>query len=286
MEKLGFLGPEGTHSEAAAMYLSQVINKDCQMVPMANIYSAIRAVEKGQVETCLVPVENSIEGSINITLDTLASSDDLRIVRELIWGVHNQLMVKDPSVPITRIVSHAQPLAQCRDYIRKNYPDAELDAVVSTAAAAQMVADSDSSLGWATIGTRRAGELNHLTAVDRNIEDHHNNCTRFYQLARRDYPEVVPAEKALLMCQIDGKDAGQLCRILMELATRQVNMTRIESRPARTELGEYIFFFDVDIPKERKLLEDAMMAVDQKSLWMRNPGQFPVLRADNRVDEQ
>lgn len=284
MEKLGFLGPEGTHSEAAAMHLCQIMGRECQLVPMSNIYSAIRAVEKGKVDTCLVPVENSIEGSINITLDTLASTDDLRIVRELIWGVHNQLMVKDPKVPITRIISHAQPLAQCRDYIRKNFPDAELDAVISTAAAAQMVAESEPSLGWAAIGTKRAGELNGLTALDRNIEDHHNNCTRFYQLARCGYPEKLSEEKALLMCQIDGKDAGQLCRILMELATRQVNMTRIESRPARTELGEYIFFFDVDIPGNRKLLEDAIQAVEQKSLWLRTPGQFPVLRADNRVD--
>ena len=284
MKTLGFLGPEGTHSEAAAMYLNKLLPEACALVPFTNIYSAIRAVEAGKVDTCLVPVENSIEGSINITLDTLANTDSLKVVRELIWGVHNHLMAKDEVTPITRILSHAQPLAQCREYLMKNYPDAELEALSSSAAAAEQVAASPPGSGWAAICTERAGLMNGLVPMGHNIEDHDNNSTRFYQLARNDYPANLPAEKTLLICQIDGKDAGRLCEVLLEMAKRDVNMTRIESRPARTGLGEYIFFFDVDVPSSGNNLEEAVKAIDRKSIWLRNPGRFPVLCAPNKLE--
>lgn len=284
METLGYLGPVGTHSEAAALYLNDQLAERCKLVPLANIYAAIHAVETGAVDTCLVPVENSIEGSINITLDTLANSDGLKVIRELIWGVHNHLMAKSKETVVTKILSHAQPLAQCREYLMNNYPHAEQDAVVSSAAAATQVGEMPEDSGWAAICTERAGEMNGLVALDHNIEDHHNNSTRFYQLARSDYKVELPEEKTLIICQIDGKDAGRLCEVLLEMATRDVNMTRIESRPARTGLGEYIFFFDVDVPKRIVNLDAAMHGIRRKSVWLKNPGRFPVIRADNKKE--
>ena len=289
MSKMGFLGPPGTHSEAAAIYLNSLLPERYELVPCGNIYEAIHAVEQGVLDSCLVPVENSIEGSINITLDTLAGSDHLCVVRELIWGVHNNLMMKKAEVegvPIRKILSHSQPLSQCRDFIRCNYPLAELEAVASTAMAAKLVAESEPLEGWAAICTQRGGELNGLELVASNIEDRDNNCTRFYQLVSTDKwsrleADYGRAEKSLLICQIDGKDAGRLCEILMELATRDVNLTRIESRPARTGLGEYIFFLDVEIPKRLENLEGALQGIRRKSIWLRQPGEFPVLRAAN-----
>ena len=219
----------------------------------------------------------------------MAGSDHLCVVRELIWGVHNNLMVKKTEVegvPIRKILSHSQPLSQCRDFIRCNYPLAELEAVASTAMAAKLVAGSDPLDGWAAICTQRGGELNGLELVAANIEDKDNNCTRFYQLVSTDKRSRLEddygrAEKSLLICQIDGKDAGRLCEILMELATRDVNLTRIESRPARTGLGEYIFFLDVEIPKRLENLEGALQGIRRKSIWLRQPGEFPVLKAVN-----
>lgn len=289
MSKMGFLGPPGTHSEAAAIYLNSLLPVRYGLVPCGNIYEAIHAVEQGVLDSCLVPVENSIEGSINITLDTLAGSDHLCVVRELIWGVHNNLMAKKTEVegvPIRKILSHSQPLSQCRDFIRCNYPLAELEAVASTALAARLVAESEPLDGWAAICTQRGGELNGLELVASNIEDRDNNCTRFYQLVSTDKKAKLEAdygraEKTLLICQIDGKDAGRLCEILMELATRDVNLTRIESRPARTGLGEYIFFLDVEIPRRLENLEGALQGIRRKSIWLRQPGEFPVLRAAN-----
>ncbi len=289
MKQMGFLGPLGTHSEAAALYLNSIIHEAYELVPCKNIYEAIHLVEQGELDTCLVPVENSIEGSINITLDTLAGSDRLQVVRELIWHVHNNLMALEPEVdgvPIRKILSHSQPLSQCRDFLRCNYPLAELEAVSSTAMAASMVAESNPMEGWAAICSLRGGELNGLSLVASNIEDLPNNCTRFYQLVKKDNAEMLQAEyckpgKVLIICQIDGKDAGRLCEILLELANRQVNLTRIESRPARTGLGEYIFFLDVEIPEDRTRLEDALAGIEQKSIWLRKPGEFPVINAEN-----
>lgn len=287
MKQMGFLGPLGTHSEAAAIYLKGMVPEEYELVPCANIYEAIHQVEQGRLDSCLVPVENSIEGSINITLDTLAGSDNLQVVRELIWHVHNNLMMRSDTgedVPVKRILSHSQPLSQCREFIRCNYPLAEQEAVASTAMAAKLVAGAMPTDGWAAICTRRGGELNGLKLVAENIEDLPNNSTRFYQLIRRDSKENTDygqPEKSLIICQIDGKDAGRLCEILTELADRQVNLTRIESRPARTGLGEYIFFLDVEMPEHRWQLEEALAGIRQRSIWLRQPGEFPTINADN-----
>ena len=287
MKQMGFLGPLGTHSEAAAIYLRNMVSEEYELVPCSNIYEAIHQVEQGHLDSCLVPVENSIEGSINITLDTLAGSDNLQVVRELIWRVHNNLMMKANAakgVPIRKILSHSQPLSQCREFMRCNYPLAEQEAVASTALAAKLVAESAPADGWAAICTRRGGELNGLAMVAENIEDLPNNSTRFYQLVpkgKQDNVHYEPAEKSLIICQIDGKDAGRLCEILTELATRQVNLTRIESRPARTGLGEYIFFLDVEMPEHRWQLEEALAGIRERSIWLRQPGEFPTISADN-----
>lgn len=296
METMGFLGPIGTHSEAAAIHLNSLLAKRNRLVAYSDIYNVIRAVEKGKIDTCLVPVENSLEGSINITLDTLAHSDGLYVAREVVWGVHNHLMAQSTSVPIKKILSHAQPLSQCRDYLRHNYPEAELEAVASTAAAAAMAAEAEPEEGVAAICTHRAGELNGLETIATNIQDNNNNCTRFYQLRRiadkaKECPlkdnvadgEEAPFLKTLLIFQIDGKSTGQLCWVLQDLATRKVNITRIESRPARTGLGEYIFFLDIDVPEQEYRLDDAIEDIEKKSVWLKNPGRYQVLRAD-RMD--
>lgn len=208
--QMGFLGPLGTHSEAAAIYLNELLAEPYELVPCNNIYEAIHLVELGKLDSCVVPVENSIEGSITITLDTLVTSDHLCVVKELIWRVHNNLMIKDSDisgVPIRKIMSHSQPLSQCREFIRCHYPQAELEAVASTALAAKMAASANPLDGWAAICTKRGGELNGLKLVKENIEDQKNNSTRFYQLVRAENKSELArpekADKVLIICQID-----------------------------------------------------------------------------------
>ena len=283
MRRMGILGPKGTHSEAAAVYLNNIIAEPMELVIYPEIYEVLNAVENGRIGAGFVPVENSLEGSINITLDTLARSDNLVVTRELIWPVHNQLMAK-ASVNISeikRIYSHAQPISQCRNYLLKNCPSAEVCTASSTAKAAEIVANSGVNEGFAAICTKRAGELNGLVTLAGEIQDNKYNSTRFFEICRSG--EVIedgsPKDKVLIICQIRGERAGALCGVLEEFAFREVNMTRIESRPARTKLGEYIFFFDLDTNAAPGMLEESIEAVKKKSIWLKNLGTFPVITA-------
>lgn len=288
MNLLGYLGPEGTHSEEAARYFLHVLAREkCDLQPLDDILSALRAVEEGSLDAALVPVENSLEGAVNITLDALAQNDALTVVQELVWPVHNFLLAKKNTQDIRAIYSHAQPLAQCRQYLRTHYPQARLLAAPSTAEAARLVSGSRMDDGLAAISTARAGKLYGLQIIARAIEDSPRNCTRFFLIQRRDEVSTLamPVESALqetllLLAQIDGQRAGSLCAMLMEFAQRDLNLTRIESRPARTKLGEYLFFLDLDVKGQNENLEAALAAVRPQCQNLRLLGRFPVAVAD------
>lgn len=287
MDTLGFLGPLGTHSEAAALHLNGFLDEPRELADFPAIFQTLLAVEEGQIKGALVPVENSLEGSVNITLDALSASDALTVTAELIWGVRNELMAKYPNAAIQSVISHAQPLSQCRSYLKQHYPTAKLLAVSSTAEAARLVAESRPEDGCAAIATARAGELYGLFPLAQDIQDTMANCTRFFLVERAGaapptlrFPEEPLPEKLLVISQIDGKRAGSLCEVLQEFASRGVNMVRIESRPARTALGAYIFFFELEV-NDKDVLAASIKAVREKSIWLRTLGTFPVLTAAN-----
>lgn len=284
MKKLGILGPPGTHSEAAAVWLNSTLEKKYELVIFPEIFEVLNAVEDAQIDSGFVPVENSLEGSINITLDTLARSDSLIVTRELIWPVHNHLTAK-AGVKISdvkKIFSHPQPISQCQKYLRQKFFDVEIIKTTSTARAAEIVAASKAEEGFAAICTERAGQLNNLETLATEIQDNMANSTRFFEVQRREKNfdfKNFDGDKVLIICQIDGSCAGALCGVLEEFSERNVNMTRIESRPARTELGEYIFFFDLEVTPYRRLLYESIEAVRKKSIWLKNLGNFPVIHA-------
>nr|WP_314807125.1 prephenate dehydratase [uncultured Selenomonas sp.] len=282
-QKMGVLGPVGTHSEAAARYLMAWQSMDREIVCFGDIGECLHAVETGAVDSAFVPVENSLEGAIAVTLDALARSDTLRVRREVIWPVHNYLMARRSDGEIRVVYSHAQPIAQCRDFLLQHYPQAELIKTASTARAAEIVGASPVEAGAAAICTRRAGVLNGLVEIAGRIEDRGSNCTRFFEVVR-DGAAMPPAEAAdtvLLVCQIDGTRPGALYDVLGEFAHRAVNLTRIESRPARTELGAYLFFFDLDAHSAADAVRASIDAVAEKSVWLKVLGVFPVHTAHN-----
>ena len=290
--RMGFLGPAGTHSEAAALWLRGELRQAGEaarkLVPYPDIDDVLTAVEKGEVDTGLVPVENSLEGAIHVTLDMLARSDVLMVVREVIWPVHNELMARCPADAVRKIYSHAQPISQCRAYLTEHFPQAEIVKVASTARAAKIAAAAKLEDGIAAICTVRAGELYGLAPLAHEIQDNMANRTRFFEVARRDAleaphalaPEPNAADKVLVICQIDGSRAGSLVDVLLEFSRRGINMTRIESRPARTQLGDYIFFFDLDTDAGTAVMDEALTAVRAKCSWLKNLGGFPVLTAN------
>lgn len=281
MEKMAVLGPYGTHSEAAAEYLS-AHSEARELVVYPDIYTAIQTVIEGGTESALIPVENSLEGTVNITLDRLARSDTLTVRRELIWPVHNYLMAKAATEGIRRILSHPQPISQCRQYLLDHYRDAEVVKVASTARAAELVGAEPPESGWATICTERAGKRSGLTVIAKDIQDNMANETRFFEIVRRGGGERTDAVKKLVICQMDGQKPGALYEVLKEFAERGINMTRIESRPARTELGTYIFFFDLDLGADEAALAASLAAVRQKTIWLKDLGSFPVLHAGQK----
>lgn len=288
MNRLGYLGPRGTHSEEAALYLENLAAEGdkAELVPYPEIADVFEAVRLGAVNRALVPVENSLEGPINITLDILARTDSIVISREFIWPVRNNLLAKCEAKNIKSIHSHGQPLSQCRQYLRTRFSWANLVEETSTARAAELVSQSDAADGMAAIGTRRAAEIYGLNVIAEDIQDNSENCTRFYEICGRELginavrPEPPRKGQALLACQIDGSKAGSLLGVLQDFAHFGVNLTRIESRPARTYLGAYIFFFDLEIDNNIEAVRNAVEAVRKRSIWLRYPGEFPVIRAE------
>lgn len=270
LTRIGYLGPAGTYSEEAALAFSRRIAGG-ELVPFSGIESVIRAVAEGKVEYGVAPLENSIEGSVNITLDTLAHSVELCIVREIVLPIRHFLFVGNLSATVKTIASHPQALAQCRNYLATCHPSADIKAVESTAAAAEMVSKG---LVSGAIASIRAGQLFDLIPLKRDIQDSHCNQTRFVVLSQR--PESLGASKMSLVCRILGDKPGSLCEMLSEFAMRGVNLTRIESRPARTALGEYIFFIDLDGTLEQPEVVEAVRVVETKSLWLKNLGMYAV----------
>ena len=247
MKKMGVLGPLGTHSEAAAQYLSRLLPERPELLVYPDIFAVIQAVEDSEVDSCLVPVENSLEGAINITLDTLARSDDLFVASELIWPVHNQLMARPGTQKICRIYSHPQPISQCRSYLQQHYPEAELIKVASTARAAEIVAKEPRGMGAAAICTKRGGELNGLVTVATEIQDNMANATRFFELRRVTAPPqaaIGPAEKMLLRevvetrLQVQEEEAEKQCRKRQSARRRRCSSSARSTarRPVRSTM--------------------------------------------------
>lgn len=272
LKRVGFLGPQGTYCEEIVLRL--YAGSQAQLEAFSAIDAAIRAVAVGDVDECIVPVENSLEGSVNITLDTLAHDVDLYITKEMVLPVRHNLLARNDSQEIAVIVSHPQALAQCRKTLGKLYPQAKLQPVDSTAEAARIVAASNGL--YASVGSVKAAEIYGLTVLANDIQDNDANSTRFIGLERQATRNLQGRCKTSLVCQIDGQRPGSLYNILHEFATREVNLTRIESRPARTGLGLYIFFLDIEGSMAERNIADAAQAIQEKCLWYKNLGSYPV----------
>ncbi len=275
---LGFLGPCGTYSEAAAVHINELLGYKWQLKPYHSIVDVLVAADKGLIDYCVVPVENSLEGSVRVTLDTLALDVDLQVSMEFIWPIRHQLLVKEKKTRIDKIVSHSQALSQCRRFLQQYYPDTTTLETSSTAYAAEMVADGLN--GAAAVASARAAEIYGLIPIFSDIQDDDDNVTRFMLLNKKGHNIAAgPNEKMLIVCRMDGRKAGSLCDILLEFAKYDVNMTHIESRPSKKGLGNYMFFFEIDIAaKSQNIIDKLLTNLNDKCLWLKNMGMFPVIK--------
>jgi prephenate dehydratase len=274
--RVGFLGPSGTFAEEA---LRASAPPGVEEVPFGTVYETVMAVHDGEVERAVVPIENSLEGSVTTTLDVLAGeAEDVRIVAEFVLPIRHCLVAR-PGAPITaveRVVSHPQALAQCSVFLRERLPAAERVSAASTAEAVRAVAETDQA--WAAVGTRLAAELYDCEVLAEGIEDRRDNLTRFVWLAPRGTPPVSTATKtAIVFWGFNDESPGALVGVLGELAARDVNLTKIESRPRRVQLGHYMFFADLDGPVDDPPVADALAALAGRVETLKVLGSYPAI---------
>jgi prephenate dehydratase len=275
--RVGYLGPDGTVSHEALMSASGA--ERFELAPQPTLHEAVIAVHDGAVERALVPIENSLEGSVNPTLDAIAfETDDVVIVGELRWPVHLHLVAAGPLEPadIRAVVSHPQASGQCARFLRETLPGVPVVAARSTADAVRQVADGFES-GAAAIGTRGAAERYGCTVLREDVEDDPGSETRFVWIARAGTPPD-PGERfktALVFWGAGSSGPGWLVRCLAEFGERRVNLTRIESRPRRQRLGEYMFFLDFDGDLDDPAVAGAVDALRGHADVVRVLGSFP-----------
>ena len=259
MTRVGYLGPAGTYSEEA---LRASAPAGIEEVPYPTIYEAVMAVHDGEVDRAVVPIENSLEGAVSVTLDTLAlEATDVRIVAEVVHPIHHCVVAAErlDLAEVKRVISHPQATAQCRRFLRERLAGAELVVAPSTADAVLSVRDS--SAGDVALGSRLAAELYGCQVLVADVEDHPDNVTRFVWLAPAAEAEESGGKTSLVFWGGGDQSPGWLVHALQELADRGVNLTRIESRPRRTSLGHYMFFVDLEGGAGDPAVTDALAAL-------------------------
>ena len=273
MSRYAYLGPVGTFTEAA---LRTITGGSDQLTPCSNVTAALDMVRNGQADFALVPIENSVEGVVARTLDELAIGEPLIIVGEVLLPVTFALMVKDATTEIKKIATHPHAEAQCRKYIAKHYPNAEIISTNSTAAAAEALANG---LFDAAVASEVAAKTYGLTIVNENIGDTETAITRFVLVSK---PGQLPAptgfDRTSLAAFIGIDHAGALLEVLTEFAVRGVNLTFIQSRPTGRELGHYHFIIDAEGHINDSRVGDALTGLRRICEDIRFLGSYP--RAD------
>jgi prephenate dehydratase len=270
-EKIAYLGPGGTFCEEAARQYKG--GNDWPLLPLRSIREVFEAVANEKAKQGIVPIENSYEGSVNQTLDMLAGDHELKIAGEIIIPVRQNLLVHASASEqkVDCILSHGQALAQCQEYLHRNYPGVPVREVHSTAEAARIVATAGET--WAAIATLAAAETYGLKVLDVDIQDQSNNATRFVVLSREEAICKCSGKTSLLLCLPDRP--GSLYETLREFYVRGINLCKIESRPARTRIGEYLFFIDIEGGRQQEHISDVLGALENVAAEVRVLGSYP-----------
>ena len=281
--RVAFLGPAGTFTEEALRALAPA---GAQPAAYPTVYETVMSVHVGEADRAVVPIENSLEGSVVATLDTLAGeAGDVRIAGELVHPIRHCLLARRALElnRIERVVSHPQAMAQCARFLRDRLPAAQRVTAASTAEAARLVAGAEA--GWAAIGSRLAGEIYDCTVLAEGIEDRPDNLTRFVWLAPAAEAEAAgrtqlagggeARKTSIVFWGFNDRSPGALVAVLRELADREINLTKIESRPRRVRLGHYMFFADLEGGAEEPVVREALAALGRRVQTLRVLGSYP-----------
>jgi prephenate dehydratase len=285
--RVAYFGPEGTWTQEAL--LAATIGQELDAVPYPTIYDTVMAVHFGAVQRALVPIENSLEGSVNATLDALAmETEDVAILGEVVHPIRHCLIARTALElsEINTVVSHPQATAQCARFIRTRLPGAQVLAGSSTAEAVKIVAEHDGP--WAALGNRVAAERYGCQVLRAGVEDVADNETRFVWLGSVGAPPggvsavdstddapLRPWKTAVVFWGVGSEAPGWLVHCLAEFASRDVNLTRIESRPRKQGLGRYMFFLDLEGRDIEPRVADALVGLRAHVEVLRVLGSFP-----------
>ncbi|MFN9629615.1 MAG: prephenate dehydratase [Cyanobacteriota bacterium] len=243
--RLAYLGPAGTYGEQAAKHLAALEGIQAELTPQQGIRAVIQALANGTCEAAVVPVENSVEGGVSTCLDALWEHPELAVRRALVLPIRHALLGSGPMEGISEVLSHPQALAQCALWLGANLPTALQLPTSSTAEAARLVKGSRFR---AAIASREAARDHGLEVLAYPVNDVPGNCTRFLLLQRCQRDETGPF--ASLAFSLRSNQPGALLQALVCFAAHGLNMSRIESRPSKREMGEYIFFVDLMLPAD------------------------------------
>jgi chorismate mutase/prephenate dehydratase len=267
--RVAYLGPQGTNTHLAAL---RYFGSSAEFVPVRGIPEVFEEVERGRADVGVVPIENSSEGVVNHTLDGLIDSE-LLICGEASLEIHHNLLSRAADLgDVKRVFSHPQALAQCRGWLGRYLPDAEVVEMPSTSVAAEQAA---LDVGAAAVATELAGQLYRLPALRERIEDYANNVTRFLVMGRRAAGRTGRDKTSILFSIRD--EVGTLYRILEPFATARLSLTKIESRPTRRRPWEYVFFVDFEGHRDDPLTQGVLAAVRERCLFLKVLGSYPVL---------
>ena len=278
--RVAYLGPAGTYTHEALRAFTAG-DEAVDELALATIHDVLVAVQTGEAQRGVVPIENSVEGSVNATLDALAfEADRVCIAGETVLAIHHCLIAREGLSPpdVRVVVSHPQALAQCAGYLRERLGRAEIRTDTSTAQAVRSIVRG--SAPWAALGPRSAAQRYGGRVLDADVEDVPGNETRFAWLARDDAPGVAAAPAGAMKTAVafwprESDRAGWLVDVLGEFARRGVNLTRIESRPRKVGLGEYVFFVDLAGGAHEPPVAEGLDAVRAQVAQLRVLGSFP-----------
>ena len=270
--RFAFLGPAGTYGEQATRQLAELEGvANPELVPQLGIRAVVQALAQGNCDAAVVPVENSVEGGVTACLDALWEHPDLSVARALVLPIRHALLGSGPIAGVSEVLSHPQALAQCSQWLSEHLPQALQLPTSSTAEAARMVAGSRFR---AAIASQQAGTEHGLLELAYPINDVVGNCTRFLLLRRG--PRSSQGPMASLAFSLHSNQPGALLEALGCFAQRGLNMGRIESRPSKREMGEYIFFVDLELPDGSTPLEESLAELAPLCEHLALFGAYPV----------
>jgi prephenate dehydratase len=276
-QRIAYLGPAGTWSETAALLFR---GADAALVPLASMPAVVSAIETGLADAGILPIENSLEGAVPTTLDVLIHETQLQIVAEVVVPIRCMLVANPGTelADITVLRAHPQSLGQCRRFVERVLPKVTTAAALSNTAAVEEILNEPRG---AAITTPRAAEIYPVQVLAHDIQDKHINETRFIVLAASDSPPTGN-DKTSLCFSVQQNTPGSLVKVLLEFAEKRINLAKLESRPARERLGQYIFLCDLEGHRDEPRVAEALKRVAAHADWFKIFGSYPAWRPEAR----